>query len=114
MSFEKDEGEFKLEKLTCNVDSSTTYTAGDGLLGITLNNPFMPQAKLEKVYAKLKGTPQRALCMSYRLFFLVVVFLDGDFNLDAVLLIGCDPLIVIINSDGHDFLCIILSDNVFI
>lgn len=48
---------------------------------------------LHSVYAKLKGTPQRALCMSYRLFFLVVVFLDGDFNLDAVLVVGCGAVV---------------------
>ena len=48
---------------------------------------------LHSVYAKLKGTPQRALCMSYRLFFLVVVFLDGDLNLDAVLVVGCGAVV---------------------
>lgn len=84
MSFEKDEGEFKLEKLTCNVDSSTTYTAGDGLLGITLDNPFMPQAKLEKVYAKLKGFTYRGATIKTL----------GDIRLD--------PWDIITVEDGED------------
>lgn len=84
MSFEKDEGEFKLEKLTCNVDSSTTYTSGDGLLGITLDNPFMPQAKLEKVYAKLKGFTYRGATIKTL----------GDIRLD--------PWDIITVEDGED------------
>jgi hypothetical protein len=84
MSFEKDEGEFKLEKLTCNVDSSTTYTSGDGLLGITLDNPFMPQAKLEKVYAKLKGFTYRGATIKAL----------GDIRLD--------PWDIITVEDGED------------
>lgn len=84
MSFEKDEGEFKLEKLTCNVDSSTTYTAGDGLLSITLDNPFMPQAKLEKVYAKLKGFTYRGATIKTL----------GDIRLD--------PWDIITVEDGED------------
>ena len=84
MSFEKDEGEFKLEKLTCNVDSSTTYTAGDGLLGITLDNPFMPQAKLEKVYAKRKDFTYRGATIKTL----------GDIRLD--------PWDIITVEDGED------------
>ena len=84
MSFEKDEGEFKLEKLTCNVDSSTTYTAGDGLLGITLDNPFMLQAKLEKVYAKLKRFTYRGATIKTL----------GDIRLD--------PWDIITVEDGED------------
>lgn len=84
MSFEKDEDEFKLEKLTCNVDSSTTYTSGDGLLGITLDNPFMPQAKLEKVYAKLKGFTYRGATIKAL----------GDIRLD--------PWDIITVEDGED------------
>ena len=84
MSFEKDEGEFKLEKLTCNVDNSTTYTAGDGLLGITLDNPFMPQAKLEKVYAKRKDFTYRGATIKTL----------GDIRLD--------PWDIITVEDGED------------
>lgn len=84
MSLEKDEGEFKLEKITCNVDSSTTYTSGDGLLGITLDNPFMPQAKLEKVYAKLKGFTYRGATIKTL----------GDIRLD--------PWDIITVEDGED------------
>lgn len=59
MSFEKDESNYNLEKLSCNVDNSTTLTSGDGILGITFDNPFMTQDRLDNIFKKLSGFSYR-------------------------------------------------------
>lgn len=59
MSFEKDESNYNLEKLSCNVDNSTTLTSGDGIFGITFDNPFMTQDRLDNIFKKLSGFSYR-------------------------------------------------------
>lgn len=59
MSFEKDESNYNLEKLSCNVDNSTTLTYGGGILGVTFDNPFMTQDRLDNIFKKLSGFSYR-------------------------------------------------------
>ena len=59
MSFEKDESNYNLEKLSCNVDNSTTLTSGGGTLGVTFDNPFMTQDRLDNIFKKLSGFSYR-------------------------------------------------------
>lgn len=59
MSFEKDESNYNLEKLTCNVDNSTTLTSGGGILGVTFDNSFMTQDRLDNIFKKLSGFSYR-------------------------------------------------------
>lgn len=54
MSFEKDESDYHLDMLTCNTDASNSLAAGNGTLGITFDNPFMTQDRLNAVYKKVK------------------------------------------------------------
>ena len=59
MGFEKDESNYNLEKLSCNVDNSTTLTSGGGILGVTFDNPFMTQDRREIIFKKLSGFSYR-------------------------------------------------------
>lgn len=59
MSFEKNESDFHLDYLTCNVDSNTSFTVGSGTLGITYDNPLMTEEKLNTVYKKVRGFTYR-------------------------------------------------------
>lgn len=59
MSFEKDESNYNLEKLSCNVDNSITLTSGGGILGVTFDNPFMTQDRLDNIFKKLSGFSYR-------------------------------------------------------
>lgn len=59
MSFEKDESNYNLEKLSCNVDNSTTLTSGGGILGVTFDNLFMTQDRLDNIFKKLSGFSYR-------------------------------------------------------
>lgn len=59
MGFEKDESNYNLEKLSCNVDNSTTLTSGGGILGVTFDNPFMTQDRLDNIFKKLSGFSYR-------------------------------------------------------
>lgn len=59
MSFEKDESNYNLEKLSCNVDNFTTLTSGGGILGVTFDNPFMTQDRLDNIFKKLSGFSYR-------------------------------------------------------
>ena len=59
MSFEKDESNYNLEKLSCNVDNSTTLTSGGGILGVTFDNPFMTQDRLDNIFKRLSGFSYR-------------------------------------------------------
>lgn len=59
MSFEKDESNYNLEKLSCNVDNSTTLTSGGGILGVTFDNPFITQDRLDNIFKKLSGFSYR-------------------------------------------------------
>ena len=59
MDFEKDESDYNLEKLSCNVDKSTTLTSGGGVLGVTFDNPFMTQSRLKNIFKKLSGFSYR-------------------------------------------------------
>lgn len=54
MTFEKNESDYHLDYLTCNVDSNTSFTAGSGTLGITFDNPLMTEEKLNSVYKKVR------------------------------------------------------------
>lgn len=59
MSFEKDESNYNLEKLSCNIDNSTTLTSGSGILGVTFDNPFITQDRLDNIFKKLSGFSYR-------------------------------------------------------
>lgn len=59
MTFEKNESDYHLDYLTCNVDSNTSFTAGSGTLGITFDNPLMTEGKLNSVYKKVRGFAYR-------------------------------------------------------
>lgn len=54
ITFEKNESDYHLDYLTCNVDSNTSFTAGSGTLGITFDNPLMTEEKLNSVYKKVR------------------------------------------------------------
>lgn len=59
MTFEKNESDYHLDYLTCNVESNTSFTAGSGTLGITFDNPLMTEEKLNSVYKKVRGFAYR-------------------------------------------------------
>lgn len=59
MTFEKNESDYHLDYLTCNVDSNTSFTVGSGTLGITFDNPFTTEEKLNSVYKKVRGFAYR-------------------------------------------------------
>lgn len=59
MTFEKNESDYHLDYLTCNVDSNTSFTAGSGTLGITFDNPLMTEEKLNSVCKKVRGFAYR-------------------------------------------------------
>lgn len=59
MTFEKNESDYHLDYLTCNVDSNTSFTAGSGTLGVTFDNPLMTEEKLNFVYKKVRGFAYR-------------------------------------------------------
>lgn len=59
MTFEKNESDYHLDYLTCNVDSNTSFTAGSGTLGIIFDNPLMTEEKLNSVYKKVRGFTYR-------------------------------------------------------
>lgn len=61
MSFEEDESDYHLDTLTCNVDNSTSMTAGSGTLGITFENPFMTQDRLNAIYNEIKDFSYRGI-----------------------------------------------------
>lgn len=61
MSFEEDESDYHLDTLICNVDSSTSMTAGSGTLGITFDNPFMTQERLNAIYNEIKDFSYRGI-----------------------------------------------------
>lgn len=84
MSFEKDESNYNLEKLSCNVDNSTTLTSGGGILGVTFDNPFMTQDRLDNIFKKLSGFSYRGASVKTL----------GDVRLD--------PWDVITVEDGED------------
>lgn len=59
MTFGKNESDYHLDYLTCNVDSNTSFTVGSGTLGITFDNPLMTEEKLNSVYKKVRGFAYR-------------------------------------------------------
>ena len=59
MSFEKDESNYNLERLSCNVDNSSTLTSGGGILGVTFDNPFMTHDRLDNIFKRLSGFSYR-------------------------------------------------------
>ena len=59
MTFEKNESDYHLDYLTCNVDSNTFFTVGSGTLGITFDNPLTTEEKLNSVYKKVRGFAYR-------------------------------------------------------
>ena len=59
MTFEKNESDYQLDYLTCNVDSNTSFTVGSGTLGITFDNPLTTEEKLNSVYKKVRGFAYR-------------------------------------------------------
>ena len=59
MTFEKNESDYHLDYLTCNVDSNTSFTVGSGTLGITFDNPHTTEEKLNSVYKKVRGFAYR-------------------------------------------------------
>lgn len=61
MSFEADESDYHLDTLTCSVDNSTSMTAGSGTLGITFENPFMTQDRLNAIYNEIKDFSYRGI-----------------------------------------------------
>ena len=72
-SFTKNESDYHVDYLTCNVGNSTSITSGSGTLGITFSNPFMEQEQLDKIYSAAKGFKYRAAAVSFL----------GDPRLDA-------------------------------
>lgn len=63
MTFEKNESDYHLDYLTCNVDSNTSFTVGSGTLGITFDNPLTTEEKLNSVYKKVRGFAYRGACL---------------------------------------------------
>lgn len=59
MTFEKNESDYHLDYLTCNVDSNASFTVGSGTLGITFDNPLTTEEKLNSVYKKVRGFAYR-------------------------------------------------------
>lgn len=59
MTFEKNESDYHLDYLTCNVDSNASFTVGSGTLGITFDNPLITEEKFSSVYKKVRGFTYR-------------------------------------------------------
>lgn len=64
-SFTKNESDYHIDYLTCNVDNSASITSGSGTLGITFSNPFMEQEQLDKIYSATKDFKYRAAAVSF-------------------------------------------------
>ena len=64
-SFTKNESDYHIDYLTCNVDNSASITSGSGTLGITFSNPFMEQEQLDKIYSATKVFKYRAAAVSF-------------------------------------------------
>ncbi len=88
MTFEKNESDYHLDYLTCNVDSNTSFTAGSGTLGITFDNPLMTEEKLNSVYKKVRGFTYRGASLKTL----------GDIRLDP-----WDIVIVTVEESGETY-----------
>ena len=65
-------GDYTLNMIKCTVTKQTdsgsedvTYTSGTGSTGISINNPFMTQALLDSIYAKIGGLVYRPMTVSF-------------------------------------------------
>ena len=63
---------YTLNMIKCTVTTQTdsgsedvTYTSGTGSTGISINNPFMTQALLDSIYAKIGGLVYRPMTVSF-------------------------------------------------
>lgn len=88
MTFEKNESDYHLDYLTCNVDSNTSFIAGSGTLGITFDNPLMTEEKLNSVYKKVRGFTYRGASLKTL----------GDIRLDP-----WDIVIVTVEESGETY-----------
>ncbi len=64
--------DYTLNMIKCTVTTQTdsgsedvTYTSGTGSAGISFNNPFMTQALLDSIYAKIGGLVYRPMTVSF-------------------------------------------------
>ena len=64
--------DYTLNMIKCTVTTQTdsgsedvTYTSGTGSTGISINNPFMTQALLDSIYAKIGGLVYRPMTVSF-------------------------------------------------
>ena len=64
--------DYTLNMIKCTVTKQTdsgsedvTYTSGTGSTGISINNPFMTQALLDSIYAKIGGLVYRPMTVSF-------------------------------------------------
>ena len=64
--------DYTLNMIKCTVTTQTdsgsedvTYTSGTGSTGISINNPFMTQALLDSIYAKIGGLVYRPMIVSF-------------------------------------------------
>lgn len=58
-SFEKNESDYHLDYLSCNISNSSKITSGSGTLGITFDNPLMTQERLNSIYESMKNFSYR-------------------------------------------------------
>lgn len=52
-SLNKNEANYTVGNLVCNIDKKKQITTGTGVVGITFDNPWMTQQQLENIYGKL-------------------------------------------------------------
>lgn len=72
-SLTKNQADYKVEYLYCNIDNSTQLTQGSGSRGITFNNPYVTKERLAKLYTNLNGFTYRPATIKFL----------GDIRLDV-------------------------------
>ena len=55
----KNQTDYELGYITCNIDKATSITSGTGSRGITFDNPFMTQERLDAIFDKIGGFTYR-------------------------------------------------------
>lgn len=72
-SLTKNQTDYKVEYLYCNIDNNTQLTQGSGSRGIVFDNPYMTKERLAKLYDNLNGFTYRPATIKFL----------GDIRLDV-------------------------------
>lgn len=82
-SFTKNQADYRVEYLCCNIDKNTQLMSGGGARGIVFDNPYMTQAGLDKLYSRLKDFSYRPAAIKFL----------GDIRLDVWDIVNVTDLI---------------------